>query len=130
MLIGECQIGGGRLTPTRVIETLSTIIMLEVWFKVDQARCICLPRTAKTESDEAAILRAKGAGTSIHRPAFGLAFGPYFSQITSKYQRKCKRTLPLGLAARSDRRMTKDRAHRSTPISSHLIYPHISLIQL
>jgi transposase len=48
------------LTPARVIESLSTISMVEVWFNLRRGGRICLPRITEPESEQAIILHRLG----------------------------------------------------------------------
>jgi transposase len=48
------------LTPARVLESLSGIMLVEVWFKLRKGGKICLPRITEPETDQSLILHALG----------------------------------------------------------------------
>lgn len=48
------------LTPARVIESLSGIMLVEVWFDLRKGGKICLPRMTEPEADQALILHCLG----------------------------------------------------------------------
>lgn len=48
------------ITPARVIESLSTIQMVEVWFDLRRGGRICLPRITEPEMEQALILHRLG----------------------------------------------------------------------
>ena len=50
----------GSLTPARVIENLSKIMMVEVWFDLRAGGRICLPRITEPETEQVAILHRMG----------------------------------------------------------------------
>jgi transposase len=50
----------GSLTPARVIESLSKIMMVEVWFDLRAGSRICLPRITEPETEQAVVLHQLG----------------------------------------------------------------------
>lgn len=50
----------GSLTPARVLQSMSGIMLVEVWFNLRKGGKICLPRITEPETEQALILHALG----------------------------------------------------------------------